>query len=74
MGKDSLSIWGPVSTHRLPGHYMRSKTATNGEEFQSYVDRGSYLRVSNGTGRSNFSIAIRILPVRRLQLDFRTSY
>ena len=59
MGKSSLSIWGPVSTHLLglPGHYMRSKTATNGEEFQSYVDRGSYLRVSNGAGRSNFSIA-----------------
>lgn len=31
----------------LPGHYMRSKTATNGEDFQSYVDRGSCLRVSD---------------------------
>ena len=35
-GKLALSSYRWLTTLR---HYMRSKTATNSEEFQSYVDR-----------------------------------
>lgn len=42
-GRNAMIFFSGKCIHAMAGHYMRSKTSTNAEEFQSYVDRGNIL-------------------------------